>query len=69
MPNLKCYKYSCVNNHCSHCKLDDISVTKEAMCDDYQKRMNASNQNCDFEFAYERSMSGKQDECNIKCED
>ena len=37
MPNLKCYKYSCSHNHCSHCEKDRINVSSEAMCEDYVK--------------------------------
>lgn len=69
MPNLKCYKYSCSNNHCSHCQRDNITVTSEAMCDDYVKRVGKIDQNCEFEFAYEQGMSPRQDECHICCED
>ena len=68
MPNLKCYKYSCKNNTCNHCKLDNILVSKEALCSSFEKEM-YKDERQNFEFAYDKCMSMKQDECHITCED
>lgn len=69
MPNLKCNKYSCKNNHCNRCELTSIMVSRDALCSDYEKKMQETNQNMEYEFAYDRCMSSNQGECDIKCED
>ena len=69
MPNLKCHQYSCKSNHCTHCSLPSISVSRDALCENYQRRTINDTENCDFEFSYEQGMSLKQDDHHINCSD
>lgn len=69
MPNLKCHQYSCKSNHCTHCSKGTLSVSRDAICEDYRLRSIADVGDCDFEFSYEQGMSLKQDEHRILCSD
>ena len=67
MPNLKCHEYSCKHNNCTHCKLQTLSITQNAICADYEKRMFNKKEDCEYEFGLEKEVSLKQDEQRILC--
>lgn len=67
MPNLKCHEYSCKYNNCTHCKLQTLSITQNAICADYEKRPHNQKDACEYEFGFDKAMSLKQDEHRILC--
>lgn len=64
MTNLKCHEYNCRYNNCTHCTKNDLLISNDAYCRDYQKRDDNERM---FEFSNEGCLSLKQDEHLITC--
>lgn len=68
MPNLKCHKYDCKYNQCTHCSKDLLSISSDAYCNDYIRQEIGDFDNS-FEYAYEGPLSLKKDEHQVNCND